>query len=81
MPCAELSGLRLFYERAGSAEPELLFVPGWCCDHTAFQPQFDYFAESHRVTSLDLRGCGQSDVPEDGYSIRSWPTTWSPSVP
>jgi pimeloyl-ACP methyl ester carboxylesterase len=69
VPFADLSGLRLYYERAGSGKPELLFVPGWCCDHTAFQPQFDYFAASHGVTSLDLRGCGQSDAPKDGYSI------------
>ena len=72
MPYAELEGLRLYYERAGSGEPELLFVPGWCCDHTAFQPQFDHFARAHSVTALDLRGCGQSDAPEDGYGIRDF---------
>jgi pimeloyl-ACP methyl ester carboxylesterase len=69
MPYAELGDLKLYYERAGSGEPELLFVPGWCCDHTAFQPQFDHFARSHTVTSFDLRGCGRSDQPEDGYAI------------
>jgi pimeloyl-ACP methyl ester carboxylesterase len=69
MPRADLAGLSLYYERAGSGEPELLFVPGWCCDHTAFQPQFDHFAPAHRVTSVDLRGVGQSDAPDDGYSI------------
>lgn len=69
MPHADLDGLRLYYERAGGGEPELLFVPGWCCDHTAFQPQFDYFARTHAVTALDLRGVGQSDGPDEGYSI------------
>ena len=72
MPYAELDGLRLYYERAGGGEPELLFVPGWCCDHTAFQPQFDHFGRTHSVTALDLRGCGQSDAPEDGYGIRDF---------
>jgi pimeloyl-ACP methyl ester carboxylesterase len=72
MPHADLDGLRLYYERAGSGEPELLFVPGWCCDHTAFQPQFDFFSRTHAVTALDLRGVGQSDVPQDGYGIRSF---------
>ena len=56
MPHAELAGLSLYYERAGSGEPELLFVPGWCCDHTAFRPQFEHFARTHAVTALDLRG-------------------------
>jgi pimeloyl-ACP methyl ester carboxylesterase len=69
VPYADLADVRLYYERAGSGEPELLFVPGWCCDHTAFQPQFDHFARSHAVTALDLRGVGRSDAPDDGYSI------------
>jgi pimeloyl-ACP methyl ester carboxylesterase len=69
VPYAELDGLRLYYERAGSGERELLFLPGWCCDHTAFQPQFDHFARGQAVTALDLRGAGRSDSPGDGYSI------------
>jgi pimeloyl-ACP methyl ester carboxylesterase len=69
VPFADLADVRLYYERAGSGEPELLFVPGWCCDHTAFQPQFDHFARTNAVTSLDLRGVGQSDQPDGGYSI------------
>jgi pimeloyl-ACP methyl ester carboxylesterase len=69
VPHADLDGLRLYYERAGGGDPELLFVPGWCCDHTAFQPQFEHFSRTHAVTALDLRGVGQSDGPEDGYSI------------
>jgi pimeloyl-ACP methyl ester carboxylesterase len=72
VPYADLAGLRLYYERAGSGEPELLFVPGWCCDHTAFQPQFEHFARTHTVTSIDLRGVGQSDRPDDGYGIRDF---------
>jgi len=59
----------MYYERTGSGDPELLFVPGWCCDHTAFQPQFDHFARGHAVTALDLRGVGRSDAPDGGYSI------------
>jgi len=69
VPHADVAGLSLYYERAGSGDPELLFVPGWCCDHTAFQPQFDHFARAHTVTSVDLRGVGQSDAPDEGYSI------------
>jgi pimeloyl-ACP methyl ester carboxylesterase len=69
MPVADLAGVKLHYERAGSGAPELLFVPGWCCDHTAFQPQFDHFARTHTVTALDLRGVGRSDAPAGGYSI------------
>ena len=69
MPYAELDGLTLYYERAGSGDPELLFVHGWCCDHTAFGPQFDHFAQTHTVTALDLRGCGRSGRPAAGYGV------------
>ncbi len=69
MPYAELDGLRLYYEQEGSGAPELLLVHGWCCDHTAFRPQIDHFAQTHTVTALDLRGCGRSDRPPDGYGV------------
>src|SRR5438105_8776151 len=68
MPYAERNGVKLYYERDGSG-PELVFVPGWCCDHTFFAPQFDYFKRTHAVTALALRGCGSSDCPPDGYEI------------
>lgn len=69
MPYATRDGLNLFYEREGNAEPPLLFVHGWCCDHTFFEPQFDHFKSSHTVVAMDLRGCGRSDRPETGYDI------------
>jgi len=72
MPFAEILGLRLYYERAGTGELELVFVPGWSCDWRAFKPQFDYFARAHAVTALDPRGFGKSDRPESGYHIRDF---------
>jgi pimeloyl-ACP methyl ester carboxylesterase len=71
MPYAERDGLRLYYERDGSGGLELLFVPGWCCDHTFFAPQVDYFKRAHTVTALAPRGCGRSDSPPGGYDIPS----------
>lgn len=69
MPYATRDGLKLYYEREGDAEPPLLFVHGWCCDHTFFEPQFSHFRSSHTVVAMDLRGCGRSDRPETGYDI------------
>lgn len=68
---AELTrdGVKLHYVDEGAGEPAFVFVHGWCCDHSFFQPQFDHFKSSHRVVALDLRGCGASDQPEDGYDI------------
>lgn len=69
MPYIIREGLRLYYEQDGSGNPPLVFIHGWCCDHSFFQPQFDYFKTSHTVTTLDLRGCGRSNQPEQGYDI------------
>jgi len=69
MPHAECDGVRLYYERDGSGAPELLFVPGWCCDQTFYAPQFEYFKRRHAVTALALRGCGDSDAPDGDYDI------------
>lgn len=69
MPFAKRDGLSLYYQQAGSGDPPVVFVHGWCCDHTFFQPQIDHFRASHAVATLDLRGCGGSDRPEEGYDI------------
>ena len=69
MAYATRAGVKLHYVQEGAGEPPFVFVHGWCCDHTFFQPQFDHFKSSHRVVALDLRGCGGSDQPKDGYDI------------
>jgi pimeloyl-ACP methyl ester carboxylesterase len=38
-------GVNLFYEETAGGDPPILFVHGWCCDHTYFAPQFERFAE------------------------------------
>lgn len=69
MPELTHDGVRLHYVDEGSGEPAFIFIHGWCCDHTFFRPQFDHFRSSHRVVAIDLRGCGASDKPKDGYDI------------
>ena len=61
----------LGYDAAGAGDPALLFLHGWCGDRTFFAPQFDYFAPTHRVVSVDLPGHGKSEVPEE-YSIEAF---------
>lgn len=61
--------VKLAFEEHGAGDPPLVFVPGWCCDRTFFAPQVEHFRRSHRVIALDVRGCGASPVPDDGYDI------------
>lgn len=69
MPVLERSGVRLNYHEEGTGGPPFVFVHGWTCDHSFFAPQIEHFGVSHRVVAPDLRGHGDSDVPDDGYSL------------
>ena len=62
-------GVALACEAIGSGDPPLVFIHGWCCDHTYFAPQVAHFRDRHRCVLLDLRGHGGSDKPEQPYTI------------
>ena len=64
-----MSGLG--YDAAGTGDPALLFLHGWCGDRSFFAPQFDFFSDTHRVVSVDLPGHGASAVPKE-YSIEAF---------
>lgn len=53
-------GETLFYSDQGSADNVLLFVHGFCCDHSDWQLQCDALSDNYRTIALDLRGHGQS---------------------
>ena len=59
----------LFYKEAGSGDPPILLVHGGMDDHTHFSPQFEHFQLNHRTVTMDLRGYGQSDKPQQDYTI------------
>jgi pimeloyl-ACP methyl ester carboxylesterase len=64
-------GVRLAYESHEGPRPPILFIHGWCCDHTYLAPQFEHFAAlKHRVVAVDLRGHGRSDKPEQAYTMQ-----------
>jgi pimeloyl-ACP methyl ester carboxylesterase len=68
----EREGVGLFYEEVGSGEPALLLVHGWSCDHHNLVRQAEYFAPTHRVISVDLRGHGESDAPQQDYTLEGF---------
>jgi pimeloyl-ACP methyl ester carboxylesterase len=69
MAIVDRDGIKLFYEEAGKGDPPVLFVHGWSCNHTYFAPEVAALSGSHRCVSVDLRGHGSSDKPEQDYSI------------
>ncbi|MGI8552787.1 MAG: alpha/beta fold hydrolase [Dehalococcoidia bacterium] len=62
-------GVALAYEETGRGEPPIVLVHGWTCDHTYFAPQAEHFSRAHRVISVDLRGHGASDTPQQDYTM------------
>jgi len=54
---------RLYYEVAGAGEA-LVFIHGFTYDSRAWQKQFAEFKRNYQVIRYDLRGHGQSSMPD-----------------
>lgn len=65
-------GVALGYEEAGRGDPPIILVHGWGTDRSVLQPLSHDLRRSHRVLALDLRGFGESDAPEQSYTIESY---------
>jgi pimeloyl-ACP methyl ester carboxylesterase len=68
---ATRDGIKLAYERSGTDGPPIVFVHGWACDRSYFEPQVEHFGANHAIAALDLRGHGESDRPEPGPGVYS----------
>ncbi|HET7035992.1 MAG TPA: alpha/beta hydrolase, partial [Thermomicrobiaceae bacterium] len=62
-------GVTLAYEDRGQGDPTIVLVHGWACDHSYVAPQAEHFRRTHRVVAVDLRGHGESDKPEQDYTM------------
>lgn len=65
-------GVTLRFEEAGSGGVPLLFVPGGSCDWWSFHRQLEHFGQRGYCLSLDLRGHGSSDKPQQDYTIAGY---------
>ncbi len=62
-------GVTLRFDEAGEGYPAIVFVHGWCCSRENWRHQVAHFSRSHRVIALDQRGHGESDKPDQDYTI------------
>jgi pimeloyl-ACP methyl ester carboxylesterase len=69
MQLIKKAGVALAYEGINPSSSPILFVHGWGCDHSVFAPQVEFFRRRHHVVSVDLRGHGKSDAPEQDYTM------------
>tara|TARA_B100000686_G_C16729755_1_gene939937 strand:+ start:915 stop:1610 length:696 start_codon:yes stop_codon:yes gene_type:complete len=51
--------------------PNLVFTTGWANERSVWNQAADDLASDHRITTWDLRGHGDSDVPPPGFYKRS----------
>ena len=69
MQTLDRQGVKLCYQQAGTGDSTFLFIPGGSCDWWSFHEQLEHFSADYRCVSLDLRGHGQSDKPEQNYDL------------
>lgn len=64
-------GIGLNYTDEG-AGPPVVVIHGWACDARSMAPLARHLARSRRVISVDLRGHGESDKPEQTYTVEGF---------
>ncbi len=62
-------GVSLRFEDVGKGAPPLVLLHDLASDHTSYTSQIEHFRRNHRVVAVDLRGHGQSDEPEQEYTV------------
>lgn len=69
---ASINGVDLRYVDTGAGEPPIVFVHGWTCNRTNWRYQIAEFSKDHRVIALDQRGHGESEKPDQDYTIEGF---------
>jgi len=68
LPRVEVNGIGIHYEEHGSGPP-LVMIGGLGADTHLWSQQVPAFSAHFRVVVFDNRGSGQSDMPDEPYSI------------
>jgi 3-oxoadipate enol-lactonase len=69
-PRLTVNGVNLAVDARGEG-PAILFIHGYPLDHTIWRPQLEALDGWRRIAP-DLRGMGQSDAPDLGYSMATY---------
>lgn len=68
---ADSDGVKLRYRVSGQGEP-LILIMGYGPPSTLWHRSLPYFNDRFECVYYDHRGTGQSDTPEEGYSIEQY---------
>lgn len=70
MPTVRVSDVAIFYQQLGRGQ-DLVLVHGLAAHHASWPLEVLLsLARHHRVTTFDLRGHGQSGMPNKGYTVK-----------
>ena len=75
MPSLTRDEVRLAYDDTDPdnvQRPSMVLIHGWCSRLSAMAHQSAAFRASHRVVSVDLRGYGDSDAPQQDYTMQAY---------
>ncbi len=62
-------GVRIAYHELGAGDPAIILIHGGFGDRGGFGLQEEYFSPNHRCIAVDLRGHGESDKPDEPYTM------------
>jgi pimeloyl-ACP methyl ester carboxylesterase len=61
---AKSGDLKVHYKSLGEGDTAVVFVHGWCCDHSVWRDQAAGLSGKARMLFIDLPGYGKSDKPK-----------------
>jgi pimeloyl-ACP methyl ester carboxylesterase len=66
---AKFGDVKVHYKSLGEGKTAVIFIHGWCCDHTVWRDQAAAFNGKMRMLFIDLPGYGKSDKPKIDYTM------------
>ncbi len=66
---AKSGDAKVHYKSLGEGDTALVFVHGWCCDHTVWRDQAAALNGKVRMLFIDLPGYGKSEKPKIDYTM------------
>src|SRR5204862_2730970 len=66
---AKSGDLKVHYNSLGDGKTAVVFIHGWCCDHSVWREQAAALDGKGHMLFVDLPGYGKSDKPKIDYTM------------
>lgn len=65
-------GVTIRYESRGQGGPAFVFIHGWCCNRTFWEPQLAHFGKQRQVVTIDLASHGESGTGRKDFTMAAF---------